>query len=75
MIDRRNFLIGSGALGLVSACTPTAGAVTLVATATPGIKDLLVLAKVKQLERAQAARKAASLLRAGPSGVRELLAS
>ena len=27
------------------------------------------------LERAQAARKAASLLRAGPSGVRELLAS
>ncbi|MDH5453835.1 MAG: type VI secretion system lipoprotein TssJ [Paracoccaceae bacterium] len=37
MIDRRNFLIGSGALGLVSACTPTAGAVTLVATATPGM--------------------------------------
>ncbi len=29
----------------------------------------------EMLERSQAARKAASLLRAGPSGVRELLAS
>ncbi|MGI9603755.1 MAG: ArsA-related P-loop ATPase [Acidimicrobiales bacterium] len=31
------------------------GVLEVVATATPGIKDLLVLAKVKQMERAQAA--------------------
>ncbi len=42
-------------LGRVSRRFVETGAVDLLATTTPGIKDLLVLGKVKQLERAGAA--------------------
>lgn len=37
MIDRRAFLLGPAALGLVAACTPAAGAVTVMATGSAGM--------------------------------------
>jgi type VI secretion system protein VasD len=37
MIDRRDFLIGSATIGLLAACTPAAGSVTLVAMGTAGM--------------------------------------
>ncbi len=41
-------------LGRVSRKLSKSGAVDVVATAAPGIKDILILGKVKQLERSQA---------------------
>jgi type VI secretion system protein VasD len=37
MIERRDFLLGTAALGLMVACTPKAGSVTLMATGTSGM--------------------------------------
>jgi len=45
------YLIGHG-LGRISKRLSNSGAFDVVATAAPGIKDILVLGKVKQLERA-----------------------
>lgn len=48
------YLEGHG-MGRISRRLLSSGAVDVVATAAPGIKDILVLGKVKQLERAGAA--------------------
>ena len=48
------YLEGHG-MGRISRRLVTTGAVDVVATAAPGIKDILVLGKVKQLERSGAA--------------------
>lgn len=47
--------LGDHGLGRVSKRLLSSGAVDVIATAIPGIKDILVLGKVKQLERAGAA--------------------
>lgn len=48
------YLVGHG-MGRLSRRLLSSGAVDVVATATPGIKDILVLGKVKHLERSGAA--------------------
>lgn len=47
--------LGDNGLQRISKRLSDSGALDLVATATPGIKDVLILGKVKQLERAGAA--------------------
>lgn len=47
--------LGDHGLGRISKRLASSGAVDVISTAIPGIRDILVLGKVKQLERARAA--------------------